>query len=259
MRCGLVPAPPTPVSQSVPGRRAVCQVLNGAESEPFAPLAPGCQGVKTQVLLDFKSLQCVSCLTVFFQPHQSFTLSIQSLGAVTLIGRAVGVPEWRPQPARSGQEDPSTVKELHSDGNLTVLGHTLLSSHPIQLDFHFRLGNCRLVHWHGTLSNQKLFLDTPSWVLNQGTKESLTAVLEFVEQQTAVNYVFVNFEKTRSDRGQLLRAFAYMGFEVVQAGHPSVPPWADTIFMAYVLERDSAPSKAAENLSLAERGQQPLP
>nr|XP_033779255.1 ornithine decarboxylase antizyme 3 [Geotrypetes seraphini] len=165
------------------------------------------------------------------------------------------VPEWRPWAAGSGQEEQSAVKELHSDGNLTVLGHTLLSSHPIQLDFHFRLGKRKLVHWHGTLSSQKLFLDTPNWVLNQGTKESLTAVLEFVEQQTDVKYVFLNFEKTRTDRGELLRAFAYMGFEVVRAGHPSVPSWADTIFMAYTLERDSPSSKAAENVSQAESGQ----
>ncbi|XP_029437723.1 ornithine decarboxylase antizyme 3 [Rhinatrema bivittatum] len=104
------------------------------------------------------------------------------------------------------------------------------------------------------LSHQKLFLDTPSQALDQGNRESLTAVLEFVEQQTNVKYVFVNFAKTRRDRGELLRAFAYLGFEVVRAGHSSVPAWDGAIFMVYTLERDSLCPKAAENLTQADKG-----
>ncbi|KAH1180046.1 hypothetical protein KIL84_006096 [Mauremys mutica] len=67
---------------------------------------------------------------------------------------------------------------------------------------------------------------------------SLTATLEYVEEQTAVNLVFVNFQPARSDRGDLLRAFSYLGFEVVRPDHPMLPPWQDVIFMVYPLERD---------------------
>lgn len=41
-----------------------------------------------------------------------------------------------------------------------------------------------------------------------------------------------------SSTGALLRAFSYMGFEVVRPDHPALPPWDNVIFMVYPLERD---------------------
>lgn len=38
--------------------------------------------------------------------------------------------------------------------------------------------------------------------------------------------------------GALLRAFSYMGFELVRPDHPALPPWDNVIFMVYLLERD---------------------
>lgn len=38
--------------------------------------------------------------------------------------------------------------------------------------------------------------------------------------------------------GALLRAFSYMGFELVRPDHPALPPWENVIFMVYPLERD---------------------
>uniref|UniRef100_A0A674IRD6 Ornithine decarboxylase antizyme 3 n=1 Tax=Terrapene triunguis TaxID=2587831 RepID=A0A674IRD6_9SAUR len=127
-------------------------------------------------------------------------------------------------------------------GNLTVFaGDLLLPGLPVQLDFHFQLGPHSTAHWHGLLTDGKLFLDTPRGALDQNNRESLTATLEYVEEQTAVNLVFVNFQPARSDRGALLRAFSYLGFEVVRPDHPSLPPWQDVIFMVYPLERDCCP------------------
>ncbi|XP_078525031.1 ornithine decarboxylase antizyme 3, partial [Lissotriton helveticus] len=138
----------------------------------------------------------------------------------------------------SEHEQQKDLKEIHSAGNLTVLGDSSLSNDPVRLDFHFKFGSRGSAYWHGTLSRQKLFLETPSRVLEQGNRESLTAALDFVEGKTDVNFVFVNFGKTRHDRRELLRAFSYMGFEVVRPGHPSVPAWDDVIFMVYSLERE---------------------
>ncbi|KAL8184735.1 UNVERIFIED_CONTAM: Ornithine decarboxylase antizyme 3 [Gekko kuhli] len=79
---------------------------------------------------------------------------------------------------------------------------------------------------------------------------SLTATLEYVEEETDVDRVFVNFHKCRSDRGNLLRAFAYLGFELVQPDHPALPPWRDVIFMAYPLDRELGPKGAQESPTL---------
>uniref|UniRef100_A0ACB8G7Z7 Ornithine decarboxylase antizyme 3 n=1 Tax=Sphaerodactylus townsendi TaxID=933632 RepID=A0ACB8G7Z7_9SAUR len=79
---------------------------------------------------------------------------------------------------------------------------------------------------------------------------SLTATLEYVEEETDVDRVFVNFRKCRSDRGNLLRAFSYLGFELVRPGHPALPPWRDVVFMVYPLERETGPKAAQESPKL---------
>ncbi|XP_036199605.1 LOW QUALITY PROTEIN: ornithine decarboxylase antizyme 3 [Myotis myotis] len=137
------------------------------------------------------------------------------------------------------QSDHDQLKELYSAGNLTVLAtDALIHQDPVQLDFHFRLTPQTSVHWHGLLCDRQLFLDIPYRALDQGNQKSLTATLEYVEEKTNVDSVFVNFQNDRNDRGALLRAFSYMGFELVRPGHPALPPWDNTIFMVYPLERD---------------------
>ncbi|KAI4548992.1 hypothetical protein MG293_001322 [Ovis ammon polii] len=122
-------------------------------------------------------------------------------------------------------------------GNLTVLStDPLLHKGPVQLDFHFRLTPQTSAHWHGLLCDHRLFLDIPYRALDQGNRESLTAALEYVEEKTNVDSVFVNFQNNRNDRGALLRAFSYMGFEVVRPDHPALPPWDNVIFMVFKLE-----------------------
>ncbi|XP_074836779.1 LOW QUALITY PROTEIN: ornithine decarboxylase antizyme 3 [Carettochelys insculpta] len=131
------------------------------------------------------------------------------------------------------------LRELYKAGNLTVfVGNLLLPGFPVQLDFHFQLGPHSSAHWHGLLTDNKLFLDTPRSALDQNNRQSLTATLEYVEEETAVSLVFVNFQLARSDRGDLLRTFSYLGFEVVRPDHPLLPPWEDVIFMVYPMERD---------------------
>ncbi|XP_075835306.1 LOW QUALITY PROTEIN: ornithine decarboxylase antizyme 3 [Microtus pennsylvanicus] len=145
------------------------------------------------------------------------------------------------QVGRSAEQEKnhSQLKELYSAGNLTVLStEPLLHQDPVQLDFHFRLTPHSSAHWHGLLCDHRLFLDIPHQALDQGNRESLTATLEYVEEKTNVDSVFVNFHNDRKDRGALLRAFSYMGFEVVRPDHPALPPWDNVIFMVYPLERD---------------------
>ncbi|NP_001277677.1 ornithine decarboxylase antizyme 3 isoform 2 [Physeter macrocephalus] len=139
----------------------------------------------------------------------------------------------------SEQGDQDQLKELYSAGNLTVLAtDPLLHQDPVQLDFHFRLTPQTSAHWHGLLCDHRLFLDIPYRALDPGSRESLTATLEYVEEKTNVDSVLVNFQTNRNDRGALLRAFGYMGFEVVRPDHPALPPWNNVIFMVYPLERD---------------------
>ncbi|XP_048359791.1 LOW QUALITY PROTEIN: ornithine decarboxylase antizyme 3 [Sphaerodactylus townsendi] len=147
--------------------------------------------------------------------------------------------------------DGTNLKEVYKAGDLTVLaGDRELPDGPVQLDFHFKLGIPGATHWHGLLQGQMLFLDAPHQALERCSRDSLTATLEYVEEETDVDRVFVNFRKCRSDRGNLLRAFSYLGFELVRPGHPALPPWRDVVFMVYPLERETGPKAAQESPKL---------
>ncbi|XP_039219378.1 ornithine decarboxylase antizyme 3 [Crotalus tigris] len=139
----------------------------------------------------------------------------------------------------SGPADWLSPTEIYKAANLTVFASNRQHpDQPVQLDFHFARGSQGACHWHGLLHGCTLFLDTPRLALDFNSRESLTATLEYTEEKTDAEQVLVNFRKARQDRGDLLRAFGFLGFELVTPGHPGLPPWEDTIFMAYPLERD---------------------
>uniref|UniRef100_A0A8C5SWY2 Ornithine decarboxylase antizyme 3 n=1 Tax=Laticauda laticaudata TaxID=8630 RepID=A0A8C5SWY2_LATLA len=133
----------------------------------------------------------------------------------------------------------SSARATTLAANLTVFASdNQHSDRPVQLDFHFTHGSQGASHWHGLLQGPTLFLNTPRLALDFNSRESLTATLEYIEEKTGAEQVLVNFHKARRDRGDLLRAFSFLGFKLVAPNHPGLPPWEDTIFMAYPLERD---------------------
>uniref|UniRef100_A0A3P9AN31 Ornithine decarboxylase antizyme 2b n=2 Tax=Esox lucius TaxID=8010 RepID=A0A3P9AN31_ESOLU len=90
------------------------------------------------------------------------------------------------------------------------------------------------------LASDSLFLEIPAGALAEGSKEGLTSLLEFAEEKLKVNYVFLWFDKAREDRLSIIKAFHYIGFEVVKPGNPLVPARSDLVFMAYSLENSSS-------------------
>ncbi|XP_063002089.1 LOW QUALITY PROTEIN: ornithine decarboxylase antizyme 3 [Elgaria multicarinata webbii] len=143
--------------------------------------------------------------------------------------------------------DGAGLKEVYKGRNLTVFASdSQRADHAVQLDFHFARGSQGTVHWHGLLQGRALFLDTPRLALDVNSRESLIATLEYIEEKTEADQVFLNFYKFRQDRGELLRAFGFLGFELVHPGHPSLPPWEDAVFMAYPMERDQCQERKPE-------------
>uniref|UniRef100_A0A8C6RKS8 Ornithine decarboxylase antizyme 3 n=1 Tax=Nannospalax galili TaxID=1026970 RepID=A0A8C6RKS8_NANGA len=178
--------------------------------------------------VETRELSRSSCLCITYKEQEDLTLRPHCCLQCFQVGRST-----------EQEKDHSQLKEVYSAGNLIVLStDPLLQQNPVQLDFHFRHTPHSSAHWHGLLCDHRLFLDIPHQALDQGNRESLTATLEYVEEKTNVDSVFVNFQNNRKDRGALLRAFSYMGFEVVRPDHPALPPWDNVIFMVYPLERD---------------------
>nr|XP_043891863.1 LOW QUALITY PROTEIN: ornithine decarboxylase antizyme 2a [Solea senegalensis] len=129
---------------------------------------------------------------------------------------------------------------LHKDAKLTVTQSSAASGNPSRLLFHYQLSERRSASWNTVLSDDSLFLEIPAGALVEGSKEGLTALLEFAEEKLKVNYVFLWFHKNREDRLSIIRTFHYLGFEMVKPGNPMVPARPDLAFMAYSLENSSS-------------------
>ncbi|KAF3688523.1 Ornithine decarboxylase antizyme 2 [Channa argus] len=128
----------------------------------------------------------------------------------------------------------------NSDEKLTVTQAAPVTGNPSFLRFHYQLSECRSAFWDTALSEDSLFLEIPPGSLVEGSKEGLTALLEFAEEKLKVNYVFLWFHKSREDRLSIIKTFHYMGFEMVKPGHPMVPVRPDLAFMVYSLENSSS-------------------
>lgn len=96
------------------------------------------------------------------------------------------------------------------------------------------------VSWETTLLNDTLYVELPTGILPEGSKESLVMLLEYAEEKLKCNHVVVCFNKGRTDRVSLLRVFNFFGFQMLAPGHPLiVTPSPNRLFMAYTIEGDS--------------------
>uniref|UniRef100_A0A8C5CQE0 Ornithine decarboxylase antizyme 2b n=1 Tax=Gadus morhua TaxID=8049 RepID=A0A8C5CQE0_GADMO len=114
------------------------------------------------------------------------------------------------------------------------------SGGPAVFHFHYQLSEQHASCWDTILRGERLFIQIPPGQPAEGSKEGLTALLEFTEEKLKVGCVFLWFHKSRADRLAIIRTFHYMGFEMVKPGDPVVPARPDLVFMAYPLEASSS-------------------
>jgi len=96
------------------------------------------------------------------------------------------------------------------------------------------------VSWETTLLDETLYVELPTGILPEGSKESLVMLLEYAEEKLKCKHVVVCLSKSRTDRVSLLRVFNFFGFQMLPPAHPLiVSPSPDRLFMAYTIETDS--------------------
>uniref|UniRef100_A0A673JFG6 Ornithine decarboxylase antizyme 2-like n=1 Tax=Sinocyclocheilus rhinocerous TaxID=307959 RepID=A0A673JFG6_9TELE len=138
----------------------------------------------------------------------------------------------------TGRDLPHSV--LHKDEKLTVTQAGSVNGAPPVLHFQYQLSERRFSCWDTVLSDDALYLEIPTGALHNGSREGLTRLLEFAEEQLKVSYVFLWLQKNRDDRLSIMKTFHYMGFEVVKPGHPLVPARPDLLFMVYSMDSSSS-------------------
>nr|XP_015198944.1 PREDICTED: LOW QUALITY PROTEIN: ornithine decarboxylase antizyme 2 [Lepisosteus oculatus] len=141
---------------------------------------------------------------------------------------------------RGTGRDHSLTVLLHKDDRLTVTQTASVNGTPPLLHFQYQLTETRVCCWEAVLSGGSLFLEIADGALPEGSKEGLTALLEFAEEKLKVSYVFLWFKKSREDRLPITRTFHYLGFEIVKPGHPLVPTHPDIMFMVYSLDQNTS-------------------
>ncbi|KAM9754456.1 LOW QUALITY PROTEIN: ornithine decarboxylase antizyme 2a [Menidia menidia] len=149
-------------------------------------------------------------------------------------------PQLKIPGGRGTVRDHSHGVLLHKDDKLTVTQASPVSGSPSLLRFHYQLSERRSAFWDTALLKDSLFLEILAGPLAEGSKEGLTALLEFAEEKLKVNFVFLWFHKSREDRLSIIKTFHYMGFEMVKPGNPMVPARPDLAFMVYPLDNSSS-------------------
>lgn len=102
--------------------------------------------------------------------------------------------------------------------------------------FKSSLSDEKEILWKTLLINGNLYVDIPSNILPDGSRDSFVSLLEFAEDQLDCSRVFVCMKKDRTDRSSLMRVFMFLGFKVVNPSNRLVPQSEDILSMMYTIE-----------------------
>jgi len=149
----------------------------------------------------------------------------------------VGVLKAPPVSASDGSSNDHNTTSTTTTNNNSALNHYLLQTHASKLTFKISPVASLEVKWETTLVKKVLYVDLPSGILPEGSKESLITLLEYAEEELRCSHVVLTIGKNRSDRGSLLRVFNFFGFQILPPGHPLILyDSSSTLHMAYTIE-----------------------
>lgn len=104
------------------------------------------------------------------------------------------------------------------------------------VNFKCSLSDEKEVEWKTMLVNGILYVDIPTSVLPDGSRDSFVSLLEFAEDKLDCEKVYVCFKRNRADKTALMRVFMFFGFSVVPPNDKNVPQNDDIMSMVYNIE-----------------------
>lgn len=108
----------------------------------------------------------------------------------------------------------------------------------LRLTFLLRLTQNTEVSWETVLWQHRLYIQVPSYLVPEGSKEGFVSLLEYAEEVLKCTHIIVCFKKERNDRALLVRTFMFLGFTTLPPGHQLIPSTTDTcnLYMLYSIE-----------------------
>lgn len=168
------------------------------------------------------------------RPRDTVYLSVAGLGGVPDAPHAV-MSEVAEGSGVGIIKEPTVNAKSSYFGHLRGLAKAQVASN---LCFKVEVVEGLEVTWETMLVDGKLFVEIPSGILPEGSKEGLVTLLEFAEEKLQCKNVIIFFRRDRNNRGSLIKTFMFLGFEIVAPGNALVPNIGDLIFMAYTIADD---------------------
>ncbi|XP_015521771.2 LOW QUALITY PROTEIN: ornithine decarboxylase antizyme 1 [Neodiprion virginianus] len=114
----------------------------------------------------------------------------------------------------------------------------LKNQESLRITFALQLTESTCVKWETVVWKGCLYIQVPSCLLPEGSKEGFVSLLEYAEETLHCTNVVVCLRKDRTDRAMLVRTFMFLGFTVLPPTHALVPPGNDSgnLYMLYAIE-----------------------
>jgi ornithine decarboxylase antizyme 1 len=129
-------------------------------------------------------------------------------------------------------------QQQHNNAATEYIDFDEIADNPdsLLLSFKCPLSDEKEVEWKTLLVNGVLYVDIPTSVLPEGSRDSFVSLLEFAEEKLECEKVFVCFKRNRADRTALMRVFMFLGFTVVPPDYKQVPQNDDIMSMVYNIQ-----------------------
>lgn len=92
------------------------------------------------------------------------------------------------------------------------------------------------MHWDTLMIGKTLFVEMPSNVLPDGSRESFVSLLEYAEDVLSCSKVIICFKKNRADQASLIRTFKFLGFVLLAPGTHQLAVSGDLMYLAYSID-----------------------
>jgi hypothetical protein len=139
--------------------------------------------------------------------------------------------------------NPSVNKKIQSLNALKQDGRHQSSTggghdkhHPLHIHFKYRLTDSLEGVWATILHGKNLYVHIPTNTNGEGSKDSFIRLLEYAEEHLKAQNVVVFFQEDRADASSWLRAFKFLGFQLLPPKHPLRPDNHGFIYMSYVID-----------------------